>query len=179
MPRPPKRSPVSDAIRAAATAQLAVDLPPFPKDPLPADGGPEFVVLVGTVPDLPKSINATAGRNYGTTHAHKKAWQHLGHELARTHKALLAPFRGHRVRFTFALPVKRPGACDEANFLGGISVKGLTDWLTRTGLVVPDDNNVWLSCSAVFWTGGQWRDEIRVKVEVIPPAENPADWPAA
>ena len=124
-------------------------------------------------------MNATAGRQYAAHHAHKKQWEHLGHNMATCYRDVLTPFRGYRVRFTFALPVKRPGVWDEANALGGISVKALTDGLTRSGLIVPDDNNRWVASSAVFWSGGQYRDEIRVKVEVIPPAEDPANWPAA
>ena len=179
MPRPPRRSPVSDAIRAAAKAQLSADLPEFPATPLPADDGPEFVVLVGVVPEAPKSINATAGRKYATSHTHKKLWEHLGHDLARTARTSLIPFRGHRVRFTLALPVTRPDTSDGANYASGVSAKACVDGLTRSGLIVPDDCQRWVDVAVVLWRGGEFRDEIRVKVEVIPPAEDPANWPAA
>ena len=174
--RPRRRSHISEAVAAAASRRLLADLVPFPARPRLGGAPPPPVVLAGAVPDGPLSINRTAGRAYGPTLVHKKLWQELGRSMAADNLAVLEPFRGRRVGVTLALPVARPGQCDAGNYVGGVSVKAWQDGFTRSGVVVPDDTAVWLDTAVVFWRGGPGRDELRVKVQVAPPAEDPACW---
>lgn len=154
---------------------VATDLAPFPSKPLP--GGPTgHVVVTLTAPCPPLSVNRTTGAAWQAAHTDKLAWQAAGADAAREHAQLLAPYRGHRVRMTWALPVARPGACDEGNYVAGVSVKGGQDGFTRTGLLIPDDTSRWLETRAVFWTGGPDRDEVRIKVECAPAPDGPGEW---
>lgn len=172
--RPRQGSPVAAAVKAAARKQAVAGFPTAPVTG--ATLAP--VVMVGWHPngEKPLSVNRTSGRAYQTTYTHKHAWEDFGANLAREHADLLEPFRGRRIRITVALPVTRPGACDAANFAGGVSVKALQDGITRTGLLVPDDNSRWLETTVVFWSGGATKDEVRIKVECAPVQADPAAW---
>lgn len=173
MPRPRKRSRIAEAVAAAAAGRNLYD---FPATPLPGAPRAQPVVLITEVPSAPLSINRTAGKHYGSTHRHKHEWQDLGERLAVEYAADLEPFRGYRVRLTVALPVSRPSQCDAGNFISGVSVKALQDGLTRSGRLIPDDTAVWLDTAVVFWRGGPTGQELRVKVEAAPPAEDPTGW---
>lgn len=173
MGRPRKRSPIAEAIAAAAAGRNLYD---FPATPHPGAPRAQPVVLVAEVPSAPLSINRTAGKHYGSTQRHKHEWQELGERLAVEYAAALEPFRGFRVRLTVALPVSRPGQCDAGNFVSGVSVKALQDGLTRSGRLVPDDTATWLDTCVVFWRGGPSGAELRVKVEAAQPAEDPTAW---
>jgi hypothetical protein len=130
------------------------------------------VVLAFEPYEAPVSVNRTAGHHWSEHQTHKKLWEHAGYEAATLHDDQLAPFRGKRVRLTFALPVSRPGACDAGNFVSGPSVKACQDGITRSRVLIPDDTSVWLETAVVFWKG----PECRIKVEAIDPPEDPHGW---
>jgi len=167
---PRKVSHTTAAIKAAAKTPIVSD---FPKYPLESLVTIPPVVLIGYVPETPRSINKTGGRHYGTYQNNKKAYQALGHRLAVEYKNELAPFRGYRVKITFAVPLTKPGSADPQNYLSGPSVKGILDGITRSGYLIPDDNQTWCEASCVLW---KHPDEIRVKVELASPVDNPITW---
>lgn len=172
MARPRKQSHVAAAVAAAMKEQ---QFGHFPAEPLPyVDLG--YVAFGFIAPEPPISVNKTNGRNFRVSHLHKLAWETTAATAAREHAELLAPFQGFKVKLTFALPVTRPTQCDASNFAGGISCKAAQDGITRTGLLIPDDNSRWLDTSVVFWLGGETKDLVRVKIEVAPNINDPGLW---
>lgn len=172
MARPPKRSHVAQAVAAAMKEQTFGH---FPAEPLPyVDLG--YVAFGFTAPEPPLSVNKTNGRNFRVSHLHKLAWETTAATATREHAELLSPFVGYRVKLTFALPVTRPAQCDAGNYVGSVSVKAAQDGITRTGLLIPDDSSVWVDTAVVFWTGGETKDVVRVKVETVAPTTPPTLW---
>lgn len=172
---PRRRSPIAEAVEAAATQRLSVDLPPFPTTPQP--GGPDgHVVLTFAAPSPPLSVNRTNGRSHHAYDADQRAWEAAAAEATRAAFDQVVGFRGHRVRLTFALPVKNVTQADSGNYVSGPTVKGAQDGIARTNLLVPDDTATWVETQCVFWSGGPDRDEVRVKVEVAPLLEQPGMW---
>ena len=158
----------------ARLAALSADLPPFPKTPQP--GGPEGHVVISFYAPRATAQKGTNQRNkkdFRPDHTNKKAWEQRAEEATVAMKAQLAPYRGHRILVTYALPGSDQRDVD--NWLGGPSVKGIQDGIAKTGLLVPRDNFTWLDARCSFWKGNGDL-EIRVKVEVAPPREDPADW---
>lgn len=153
-------------------AQQYVPLHTFPATPLQPTGTEGYVVLAFEPHEAPISVNRTNGRHWSEVQTHKKLWEHAGFEAATNADDLLAPFRGKRVRLTFALPVARPGQCDAGNYVSGPSVKACQDGITRSRVLIPDDTSTWLETAVVFWKG----PACRIKVEAIAPPEDPKAW---
>lgn len=157
--RPRKKSYVAEAIAAASK-------------PLPV---PDPVVLIFRAPAAVLGVNQVRGSHW-TTKAARDAWKQAGTAVAYQYRTVLTPFFGQRVRITVALPLATPTRADTGNYASGVSVKYFQDGLAETGILVPDDTAKWLDTAVVFWKGGPTKDEVRVKVEVIPPADDPGMW---
>jgi Holliday junction resolvase RusA-like endonuclease len=141
----------------------------FPKTPLPGGPAGHVVLRLADTP-APLSYNKTAGTHWAAQNADKLAWQRAACLAAKQAADELAPWRGHRVQVTIAIPVPDKRRRDSDNYYPSV-VKPIKDGITKSGALWPDDNDTWCTALVVFWNGGT---EVRIKVETAPEAWNPA-----
>jgi hypothetical protein len=162
----------SQLAQAAIAAEQAANAQHFTYPTTPLPGGPDGELVVAyPVPGPVVSINKTAGQHWAQGTKAKKQWQDATGRAFTAHADALAPYRGHRVELTFALPVKGNAHRDSHNFVG-TNCKWAVDGITRTQALFPDDDAAWVSIAEpVLWVGGP---EVRVRIRVAPEPWDPA-----
>ena len=162
--------------RKRSLIQQALDQPEIilydsPSEPLPyRDLTP--IVITFTPPTKPISVNQLQGKHWTAASVAKNKWVNEGVKAGLEHTDDFDAFRGHRIEITVAIPFPDKRRRDPHNYTGSV-VKALTDGFTRSGALVPDDNQTWVSIQdPVLYKG----EEVRVRFRVARPVEDPATW---
>lgn len=164
MPR--KKSLIAQAL--AEPAPIVYEFPPVPDRP--RDITP--VVLTFPLPTKPESYNRTAGKHWTAAGVAKSKWVNAAVRACLEAADNLAPFRGHRVEITVAIPFPDKRRRDPHNYTPTV-VKPVVDGIVRSGAVVPDDNSTWVSVAdPVAYVS----NEVRVRIRIAEPEENPREW---
>lgn len=147
----------------------------YPTKPRPYEAHPPLIASI-TPPEPPLSVNRTNGKHWGTYAAHRSAWHESGRliaeQLADTYEDVIHYLQGQRLHITYGIPLTRPSAADEANYLSGISIKAFQDGIVEAGTLLPDDNTTWLRSTCQLYKGKL----VVVRVQPAPADVSPLMW---